>query len=68
MYRCMTTAVFLGFGRIEQELREESVHADLGYRGFFYLQESLSVAGVRGTLKDIEYFFCKWHVVCVGWK
>ena len=41
---------------MEQELREESVHADLGYQ-VFYLLESLSVAGVRGTLKDMEYFF-----------
>ena len=23
--------LLMGFGRIEQELREESVHADLGY-------------------------------------
>lgn len=55
-YRCVSTAARLGFGRMEQELREESVHADLGYQ-VFYLPESLSVAGVRGTLKDMQYFF-----------
>lgn len=35
---------------------------------FFCCQESLSAAGVRGILQGIEYFSCKWCLVCVGWN